>query len=120
MCLYIDGMDQAKTYVPKKPYKDTSEDDVLHCKLTGCLVYRKAIHSYGYFLPGKKFQADSNANLESLRRVLEDIAQSRNGQLPKKLYIQMDNTCKDNKNWIVFTYLASLVLLGYAFPLQLL
>jgi hypothetical protein len=82
-------------------------------------VYRHHLHSFGYFFPGKKFPCDSNANLECLRRILEDIARSKDGKLPKKLYIQMDNTCKDNKNWFVFTYLAYLVLVRYNFSKHL-
>ena len=77
-------------------------------RLIGGLVYRKLIHPYGFFFPGKKFQCDTNSNMECLRRILEDLA--KEGKLPKKLYIQMDNTSKDNKNWFLFTFLGSLVL----------
>src|SRR5690242_19054427 len=46
-------------------------------------------------------------DLECLRRILEDILRKK-GRMPKKLYLQMDHTCKDNKNWIFFTYLGYL------------
>ena len=71
-------------------------------------MYRKQIHPYGFFFQGKKFPSDTNSNLECLRRILEDL--NIQGKLPKKLYIQMDNTSKDNKNWLFFTYLGYLVL----------
>ena len=80
-------------------------------RLIGGLVYEKTIRPYGYFFPGKKWPCDTNSNLECLRRILEDI-KARKGKLPKKLYIQMDNTSKDNKNWIMFTYLGYLILSG--------
>jgi hypothetical protein len=79
----------------------------------GGMVYRKHNHPYGFFFQGKQFPCDTNSNLECFRRILDDIAKSRGGKLPKVLYVQMDNTGKENKNWIFFTYLAYLVLVGY-------
>ena len=82
-------------------------------RLMGGMVYRKHNHPYGFFFQGKQFPCDTNSNLECFRRILEVIAKSRGGKLPKVLYVQMDNTGKENKNWIFFTYLAYLVLAGY-------
>lgn len=81
------------------------------CRLIGGLLYFKhAIQPFGFFFPGSKFSADTNSNLECLRRILEHIGIDN---LPDTLFIQLDNTCKDNKNWIFFSYCAYLVLSGY-------
>jgi len=66
-------------------------------RLIGGLLYWKGIHPFGFFFPGGKFPADTNSNVECLRRILKYIGKER---LPRLLYIQMDNTCKDNKNYI--------------------
>jgi hypothetical protein len=67
----------------------------LFSRLIGGLVYHNnAIRPFGFFFPGAKFFSDTNSNLECLRRILDSMA-----GLPKTLQIQMDNTCKDNKNW---------------------
>ena len=33
----------------------------------------------------------------------------KRGYLSKVLYLQLDNTCRENKNWIMFAYLSWLV-----------
>ncbi len=128
MAIYLDGMDQEKTWIPHVPYKeqDKLSEKVLKVRyaffffiwnhfflfrLIGGLLYRKQIHPYGFFFQGKQFPGDTNSNLECFRRILEII--EKGGKLPKKLYIQMDNTSKDNKNWYFFIYLAYLILAGY-------
>jgi hypothetical protein len=72
----------------------------------------KKVHPFGFFFPGGRFQADTNSNLECLRRILEFIGV---GHLPKKLYIQMDNTCKDNKNYKFLLFCAFLLFARYVF-----
>ena len=80
-------------------------------RLIGGLVYLPdGIRPYGFFFPGSRFPADTNSNLECLRRILEDIGLDK---LPRVLFVQLDNTCKDNKNFILLKYLAYLLLAGY-------
>jgi hypothetical protein len=66
----------------------------------------KRVHPFGFFFPGARFQADTNSNLECLRRILESVGAKN---LPKKLYIQLDNTVKDNKNYKFFAFCAFLL-----------
>jgi hypothetical protein len=80
------------------------------CRLIGGLLYMKKVHPFGFFFPGARFQADTNSNLECLRRILESIGLER---LPKKLFIQLDNTCKDNKNYKFLLYIAFLLFAGF-------
>lgn len=74
------------------------------------MYFKKSIQPFGFFFPGSKFSPDTNSNLECLRRILDHIGPDN---LPETLFIQLDNTCKDNKNWIFFSYCAYLVLSGY-------
>jgi hypothetical protein len=80
------------------------------CRLIGGLLYLKKTHPFGFFFPGERFHADTNSNLECLRRILESIGMQR---LPKRLYIQLDNTCKDNKNYKFLSYIAFLLFAGF-------
>jgi hypothetical protein len=80
------------------------------CRLLGGLLYLKKITPYGFFFPGKRFQGDTNSNVECLRRILESIEMEK---LPSVLYIQLDNTCKDNKNYKFLLFCGYLLLIGF-------
>jgi hypothetical protein len=111
MAIYLDGMDQDKTDIPRvanQNFKDLA--DPMKVRLIGGLLYRKEVHPYAFLFPGEKFPCDTNSNLECLRRILSSIGKEK---LPPKLFIQLDNTCKDNKNYYFFRYCAYLVLAGY-------
>lgn len=125
--IYLDGMDQQKTDIPRLTTQDIREITnpmkvrydlwfffvfyhELFRLIGGLLYFKKTIQPFGFFFPGNKFAPDTNSNLECLRRILEHIGVEN---LPDTLYIQLDNTCKDNKNWIFFSYCAYLVLSGY-------
>jgi hypothetical protein len=128
--IYLDGMDQEKTDIPRLSMVDTNEfgsrmkvRSVLlshinnfHCsfRLLGGLVYLKKSIPFGFFFPGGCYQADTNSNLECLRRILESLSRSMGvNALPRKLHIQLDNTCKDNKNYKFLLYCAYLIFAGY-------
>ena len=53
------------------------------------------------FLLNSKFGSTTNCNLEALHRVLLESGDVAYGDV---LYIQMDNTTKDNKNNIMIRY----------------
>jgi hypothetical protein len=70
------------------------------------------VHGIGMwvFTMSHRFQADSNATIEVLQRLLKEIEQKNPGKrLPKKLYVQMDNCVRENKNKYVLGYLSWLV-----------
>ena len=128
MAIYLDGMDQDKTDIPAmgddevqkhgKPMKCRCQFSFvafdLKLRLIGGLAYLPdGVHPYGFFFPGARFPADTNANLESLRRILEKTVEKVGAdKLPRVLYIQLDNTTKDNKNYKFLKYCAYLVLAG--------
>ena len=54
-----------------------------------------------------QFPHDSNLTLTMIINVLVDFAKTN--RFPEVLYIQMDNTCRENKNKYVLTFCAALV-----------
>jgi hypothetical protein len=59
------------------------------------------------FIVTPRFPADTNTNLEALRRVLDEFASRHT--LPRFMHLQMDNTSKDNKNNIFLAFLVRLM-----------
>ena len=111
LTLMIDGMDQSKTHLPntKLIAKSTSSLWRLRTHVTGAIVHTKA--SFGKlvycFVDLLQFPHDSNLTLTVIVNVLSDFA--RNNHFPEVLYIQMDNTARENKNKFVLTFCAALV-----------
>ena len=110
--MIIDGMDQSKTNLPntKLISKSTSSLWRLRTHITGVILHTKAPHGgklkYCY-IDLLQYPHDSNLTLTAIINVLVDF--SRNYRLPEVLYIQMDNTCRENKNKYVLTFCAILV-----------
>lgn len=111
LCLIIDGMDQAKTNLPntKVIAKSTSSLWRLRTHVTGVLLHTKT--PYGKlayaFVDLLQWPHDSNLTITLIVRVLIDFA--KNHPLPETLYIQMDNTSRENKNKYVLSFCAILV-----------
>jgi hypothetical protein len=59
-----------------------------------------------------EFAGNSNLNVECLRMVLDELCEGDWSKLPRTLFLQLDNTSKDNKNNYVLSYLAMLVACG--------
>ena len=72
--------------------------------LVGCLTYHTVVKPY-VFLTCPNVHNDPNLTITIMHRVL----QSWNGPLPPVLYVQLDNTSRENKNSSVFGYLSMLV-----------
>jgi hypothetical protein len=67
------------------------------------------------FLCGEHHALGANVTIEILKRVLEDgdiVIHYCADRQPTTLYLQLDNTSKQNKNRYVFAFLAWLVVLG--------
>lgn len=122
LVIYLDGMDQQKTDIPRLRSQDVKETGSIlkvrfvtsfelilffYFRLIGGLLYRDSMYPFGFFFP-PRFLADTNSNLECLRRILQSIGVD---ELREIIYIQLDNTSKDNKNWFLFTYLAALLIM---------
>ena len=106
MCLMIDGMDQKKTCLPHfaRLPKDIAEDCLVQMHLVGCLSYHNVVKPW-VFLTYPNVHNDPNLTITIIQRVL----QSWIGPLPPVLYVQLDNTARENKNSSVFGYLSMLV-----------
>ena len=97
--IILDGMDQSKTNLPNTKIiaKSTSSLWRLRTHLTGFLVHMKSpfgklAFSFVDFL---LWPHDSKLTITLLLKVLFSYQQNHN--LPRILYIQMDNTCRENK-----------------------
>ncbi|XP_071958009.1 uncharacterized protein [Antedon mediterranea] len=103
LSIIIDGMDQSKTDLPSFACesKETSKMWKLATHVTGVLVHGRHGHC---FIDLKQFPHDSNLTCNIILTVLSEIQ-----PLPPVLYLQLDNSGKDNKNRFVFALCALLV-----------
>jgi hypothetical protein len=110
LSIIFDGADQSAYGFPYFWEKSKDSDGVFKQKyhLIGVLVH--GIGSWVYTM-SHRFKADSNVTIEVLQRVLQEI-EAKKGKLPKKLYLQMDNCVRENKNKYVLGYLSWLVQRG--------
>lgn len=110
--IIIDGMDQAKTNIPntKLQAKSTSNLWKLRTHVTGVLLHTKS--PYGKlaysFIDLLQYPHDSNLTITLLINVLHDYAKMHS-YLPENLYLQMDNTSRENKNKYVLGFFSLLV-----------
>ena len=111
LTLIIDGMDQSKTHLPntKLIAKSTSSLWRLRTHITGTILHTKASFSklIYCFVDLVQYPHDSNLTLTVIINVLTDFA--RSNPLPEVLYLQMDNTSRENKNRFVLTFCAALM-----------
>ena len=106
MCIIIDGMDQKKTCLPhfQRMPKRFGDECLVQIHLVVCLLYSQEIKPWVY-LTYTNIHNDPNLTVTVMQRVL----QSWPGILPPVLYVQLDNTARENKNSTVFGYLSMLV-----------
>ncbi|KAL3692063.1 hypothetical protein R1sor_005714 [Riccia sorocarpa] len=102
----IDGMDQNKTRLPHftKVTKSVDGASLVGVHLVGVMRYHRTFRTKVY-ATYKNVRSDSNLTISVIHRVVSVWE----GPLPATLYIQLDNTVRENKNGIVFAYLAMLV-----------
>ncbi|XP_078610377.1 uncharacterized protein LOC144881295 [Branchiostoma floridae x Branchiostoma japonicum] len=121
LSLIIDSMDQNKTALPhfSTPTKNQSSLEQMKVHLTGVLAHGQR-KSYVYAWTSK-YRMDVNITTNVLIDVLTDISKARGGRLPSTLYLQLDNSAKENKNkfmiafctWLVKLQVFQKVKLGY-------
>ncbi len=114
MTLIVDGMDQAKTDLPNTRViaKSTSGLWRVRTHVSGVLVHTKApCGKLAFaFLDLLLWPHDSNLTATLIMKALLKFVESR--PLPDNLYIQMDNTSRENKNKYILGFCAALVQLG--------
>lgn len=105
--LIIDGADQSAFGLPHFTTKVKSErGHSLKVKLVGVLQHAIKNKLRLYTLT-EEHKTGANHIIEALHRSLMDIYITK--QLPKVMYIQVDNCTRENKNRFFFSYLESLV-----------
>ncbi|XP_074659473.1 uncharacterized protein LOC141912156 [Tubulanus polymorphus] len=104
MSLIIDGMDQAKTFIPHFSTVPKSISSAWRMKthVTGVILHGRQV--YGFF---DKCEYPHSGNLTM--NIILNILFLHKEDLPPTLYLQMDNCWRDNKNRFVFAFLHMLV-----------
>ena len=111
MTLIVDGLDQAKTNIPNTGViaKSTLALWRLRTHVSGVLIHTKApCGKIAFaFVDLLLWPHDSNMTvtiiMKAILKFLEDWP------LPNNLYIQMDNTCRENKNRYILGFCAALI-----------
>lgn len=105
----MDGMDQKKTELPHFPRVPKSLDEkyFIPVHVVGMLVFNGTLQSQ-VFLNYPNIHNDSNLTVTVLQRLISNWE----GVLPPVLYLQLDNTSRENKNKYVLAYLNMLVETG--------
>ncbi len=111
LTLIIDGMDQAKTNLPSTRLLAKSSSNLwkLRTHITGTLLHTKSPHgklAYA-FVDLLQWPHDSNMTITIILKALLRYQQASR-VFPKTLYLQMDNTCRENKNKYVCSMLVEL------------
>ncbi|WAR29289.1 hypothetical protein MAR_002857 [Mya arenaria] len=108
LSLIIDGMDQAKTRLPRFSVYSKADAHLhkMQQHVTGIKVHNT---NQTYLMTWTDtLHPDANVTINALVHVLHDISKET-GRLPEVLYIQMDNSGKDNKNVFIILFMAWLV-----------
>jgi len=114
MTIIVDGMDQSKTNLPNISMASKSSSTLwrLRTHITGALIHTRAPHgkiSYS-FLDFVQWPHGSSLTITVLLNAIFEY--QKDHVLSENLYIQMDNTCRENKNRYVLGMCAVLVQLN--------
>ena len=110
LSLIIDGADQNKYALPYTCQKSHATDGAWRMKIHTIGVIAHGRGTYCYTCPDHVAQGH-NVTIQALHDTLVDII-TNEGELPKKLVLQLDNTTKQCKGKYLFGYLGMLVELG--------
>jgi hypothetical protein len=107
LSITIDGSDNSKYGIPYFPVKthDSQKGHKIITKLYGAIVHGRWAGAYLYTgnMPG-----GTNVTVEILHRVLSALKRE-DGHLPRKMYLQLDNTVSTNKSKYLKAFLKFLV-----------
>ena len=105
LSIIIDGADQSDYDLPYKCTTSKTQSGRVPVKLMGAIVHGRGTYAFTYL---KNCKGGTNATIETLHRVLLDI-RNKEGRLPPKLYLQLDNTTRQCKSRFMIGFLAWLV-----------
>ena len=111
MSMIVDAADQ-RLYALPYFYASTHSSQKclrLPVHLMGTLVHGEAVHAATYF---ENFKQGTNVTIEAINYALGAKLQ-RDGKLPDRLYLQLDNTSKQCKSKYMLGYLGYLVHRGH-------
>jgi hypothetical protein len=122
MSIICDGSDSSNTYLPMIRNMSKSEaalagTAMIKHKLMAVRVHAWNKRDYVYFAPPWCEKGTTcNLTLEAIARTLFKESETRKtdptASWPRKLFVQLDNTSRDNKNHYVFAYFSYLVQKG--------
>ncbi|CAH1242494.1 Hypp6767 [Branchiostoma lanceolatum] len=118
LSLIIDGMDQAKTYLPHfvgPKSKDMASTDLMKVHVSGIISHGHGIKAT--YTDVFEYKHDSNLTINLLLKMLYRL--SKRGPLPPILYVQADNCFRENKNRFMLAFLDLLVHQGIFAEVQL-
>lgn len=103
----IDGMAQTKTSIPHfiRSPKSLKEENFIQLHVVGALVLNVVLTSRVAFINFPNIHNDPNPTVIIIHKIISDWS----GVLPVVLYLQLDNTCRENKNHVLLAYLCMLV-----------
>ena len=116
--LIVDGMDNIKTVLPhpKPMTKEVKGATQLKLGVTGVLCHGRQINHQFYHMPDfwphgpDHVISIINDVIKKIQHAMEEKPEFRgHGGMPEVLYLQLDNTCKENKCHQMVCYLNELV-----------
>ncbi|CAM9584489.1 unnamed protein product [Ectocarpus fasciculatus] len=113
LCIAIDGADQSAFATPYfcQETKDSVKGWKMRMKLIGALVSGRMCMFYTL---GSNWESGANLTIEVLHKTLVKLVSTLQPgqQLPRRLWLQMDNCSRENKNRFFLAYLHLLVHYG--------
>jgi len=110
MSWVIDGLDASAWSLAHfaQVTHDSQSQKKVKSKVYGVIVhgYWASLHTFNSVLPG-----GTNVTVEIMHRTLQRL-RDKGKPTPRIMYVQLDNTCKDNKSKYVMSYLFLLVCCG--------
>ncbi len=113
LSIIIDGMDQLKTSFLrlKRDTQKTAGLEKVPLSLIGAIVHGHRPHSLAFLFPGD-FPKDSSMTTQVILETIRRVQADGDGKLPDTLYLQLDNTTRENKNSTIVFLCHELVRLG--------
>jgi hypothetical protein len=110
LSIIIDGADQSAYGLPHFCEKDKLSSNMLKMPvyLMGALVHGYRAYGFTYL---KNIKHGSNIVLECLHHILCDVLATRK-HIPPIIFLQLDNTSKQNKNKYILACLCCLIAWG--------
>jgi hypothetical protein len=111
MSIIVDGMDQSKTSLLrlKRDTSSSAKFNPVKMAVISVLCHSHKPYCQTFTFPND-FPKDSSMTVEVLVRALKVIMETSG--LPDCLYLQLDNTVRENKNSTLFVFLSLLVSVG--------